>query len=258
VRLAQVLSNLLSNACKYTEPGGRISLSAQCEGGDVAISVRDNGIGIAADMLPNVFEMFAQASGGSDRSQGGLGIGLTLVRRLVELHGGTVVARSAGLGLGSEFTVRLPILSERPVSQPPPEAPRTEMIPRRRILVVDDNRDAAESLATLLGLTGHETRVAHDGSEAVEAAEAFRPDVVLLDIGLPKMSGHDAARCIRERPWGKGMVLVALTGWGQEHDRRRSQEVGFDHHLVKPVDPAALMRLIASQATPDASPAEPD
>jgi CheY-like chemotaxis protein len=182
-----------------------------------------------------------------ERAQGGLGIGLTLVKRLVEMHGGTVEARSEGPGRGSAFVVRLPILAAAEEATPvePPRA-GSRGTSRRRILVVDDNQDSAESLAMLLGLTGHETRTAYDGLAALEAAEQFRPEVMLLDLGLPKVNGFDAARRIREQPWGQGMVLIALTGWGQEADRRRSKEAGFDAHQVKPVDPAALVKLLES------------
>jgi PAS domain S-box-containing protein len=245
VRLAQVFGNLLNNACKYTDRGGRIGLTVERQGSDVVVRVTDNGAGIPADQLGSIFEMFTQVDETLERSQGGLGIGLTLVRRLVELHGGSVEAFSEGRGRGSEFVVRLPLLSEKPRA-----LRRRESIgdatpaPARRILVVDDNRDSAESLALLLTLSGHQTQTAHDGLEAVEAAGQFRPDVVLLDIGLPKLNGYDACRRIREQAWGLSMVLVALTGWGQDADRRRSHEAGFDAHLVKPVDLDALRRLL--------------
>jgi CheY-like chemotaxis protein len=205
--------------------------------------VKDTGLGIPPDKLDSVFEMFTQIDRTLERSQGGLGIGLTLVKRLVEMHDGTVTAHSEGLGKGSEFVVRLPILIETPKHAPPgPAAAAT--VTSRRILVVDDNTDAASSLARLLAMTGNETQTAHDGLEAVEAAAKYRPDVVLLDIGLPKLNGFDACRRIREQAWGKSMVLVALTGWGQEEDRRKSRDAGFDHHLVKPVDLDVLMRLL--------------
>jgi signal transduction histidine kinase/CheY-like chemotaxis protein len=245
-RLGQVLANLLANAAKYTDRGGRIWLTAERQGGEVAVAVRDTGIGIATEHLPRLFEMFSQAAPALERSQGGLGIGLALVRGLVGLHGGTVEARSGGTGMGSEFTVRLPLV-DRPVPPPPEpvEAEQSRSGPKHRILVVDDNRDAADSLALMLRTAGHETGTAYDGLEAVQAAAAFRPDVVLLDIGLPKMNGFEAARHIRGQPWGKGVALLALTGWGQEDDRRRALEAGFDHHLTKPVDPLALEKLLA-------------
>jgi PAS domain S-box-containing protein len=246
-RLAQVFANLLTNAAKYTERGGHVWLTAEREGGGVVVSVRDTGIGIAADYLPHLFEMFSQAAPALGRSQGGLGVGLALVRGLVELHGGTVEARSGGPGLGSEFTVRLPAV-QRPAQVargPGGDGQECRCVPKCRVLVVDDNRDTADSLAVLLRLLGHDLHTAHDGLEAVQAAATFRPDVVLLDIGLPKMSGYEAARSIRRQPWGEGMTLVAVTGWGQEEDKRRAAEAGFDHHLTKPVDPAALERLLA-------------
>jgi PAS domain S-box-containing protein len=248
VRLAQVFSNILNNACKYTEPGGRISLSAERQGSDVAVTVKDTGMGIPPDKLESVFEMFTQIDRTLERSQGGLGIGLTLAKRLVEMHEGTISAQSAGPGKGSEFVVRLPILIEKGKAETPKPTGAPAAMPRR-ILVVDDNTDAASSLAMLLKITGNEAHTANDGLEAVEAAEKFRPDVVLLDIGLPKLNGYDACRRIREQPWGKNMVMVALTGWGQEEDRRKSTESGFDAHMVKPVDYAALMKLLASRST---------
>jgi CheY-like chemotaxis protein len=191
--------------------------------------------------------MFTQLDQSAEPARSGLGIGLTLVRRLVELHGGRVEAFSEGAGRGSEFVVRLPLPADHDAPTPPsPSGADERPAVRRRILVVDDNADAAESLATLLEICGHETALAHDGEAAIEVAEAFRPDVVLLDIGLPKLSGHDAARAIRERPWGRNVVLVALTGWGQDEDRRKSREVGFDHHLVKPIDGHMLLELLAT------------
>jgi CheY-like chemotaxis protein len=204
-------------------------------------------MGIPPDKLSTVFEMFTQVDRTLERSQGGLGIGLTLVKRLVGMHGGTVTARSEGTGRGSEFVVRLPVLILQPkaeTSQPISEASKTTA---RRILVVDDNTDAASSLARLLEITGNKTQTAHDGLQALEAAEKFRPDVVLLDIGLPRLNGYDACRQIREQAWSKGMVLVALTGWGQDEDRRKSEEAGFDYHLIKPVDYAVLMKLLAEK-----------
>jgi PAS domain S-box-containing protein len=244
-RLAQVFGNLLNNACKYTEPGGRIWVSAERQGGDVVVKVKDTGLGIPSGKLVSIFELFAQIDRSMERSQGGLGIGLTLVKRLVEMHGGSVEAHSEGQGMGSEFVVRLPILVEGPKAEMPKGTVDEPAPTNHRILVVDDNPDAAASLAMLLKITGNDTQIAHDGIEAVEAASAFRPDVVLLDIGLPKLNGHDACRRIREQPWGKHMVLVALTGWGQDEDRRQSKEAGFDHHMVKPVDFNALMSLLA-------------
>jgi signal transduction histidine kinase/ActR/RegA family two-component response regulator len=246
VRLAQVFGNLLNNACKYTESGGRIELSAALESAqcpEVVVKVTDSGLGIPSDKLDSIFGMFSQIDRTLERAQGGLGIGLTLAKRLVELHGGSIQAFSEGAGRGSEFVVRLPILIDKP--QQPTTLEQTTTT-SRRILVVDDNRDSAASLAMLLKFTGNETHTAHDGLAAVEAAKTFRPDVVLLDIGLPKLNGRDAAQNIREQPWGKTMVLVALTGWGQEEDRRRSKEAGFDAYIVKPVDLDLLMKLLAS------------
>jgi CheY-like chemotaxis protein/two-component sensor histidine kinase len=244
-RLAQVFGNLLNNACKYTEPGGKIWLTAERKGSNVLVKVKDTGVGILPEKLMSVFEMFSQVDSSLERSQGGLGIGLTLVKRLVELHEGTVEARSEGLGRGSEIVVRLPVLMENGEVERQSEPIPERFMTARRILVVDDNRDAAKSLAMLLKVTGNDTQTAHDGLEAIEHAEAYRPAVILLDIGLPKINGYDACRRIREQPWGKDVVIVALTGWGQEEDRRKSQEAGFNGHLVKPVDYAALTRLLA-------------
>jgi CheY-like chemotaxis protein/two-component sensor histidine kinase len=252
VRLAQIIGNLLNNACKFTNKGGRIWLTAELSSErdqspvGVLIRVRDTGIGIAADQLPRIFEMFTQLDTSLERSVSGLGIGLTLAKNLVELHGGTIKVHSAGAGQGSEFVVRLPVSAEAP-KPPPPEPASNELktAPSRRILVVDDNEDSAESLTILLSLAGHKTHTAHDGLEAFEAAETFKPDVILLDIGLPKLNGYEVAHKIREKPWGQAMVLVALTGWGQDEDRRRSREAGFNHHLTKPVDPLALTNLLA-------------
>jgi PAS domain S-box-containing protein len=245
VRLTQVFSNLFNNACQYTQPGGRIWLTAERHDSEVVVLVRDSGIGMPADQLDGIFEMFAQVNEDSERPRRGLGIGLTLVRRLVQLHGGTVTARSEGRGLGSEFEVRLPIAASHPDFEPAASA-RTLDSTARRILVVDDNHDSAESIATLLQLSGHRPFVVHDGVAAVEAAEHLRPDVVLLDVGLPKLSGIDACRRIRGQAWGKGMVIVALTGWGQDVDRRNTKDAGFDAHLVKPVDYGNLLQLLAA------------
>src|SRR6185503_17471524 len=252
LRLAQVVGNLLSNACKFTGKGGQIWLTVELGNigpqspGEILIRVRDTGIGIAADQLDRVFDMFVQLDTSLERSVSGLGIGLTLAKNLVELHGGTMEVHSAGAGQGSEFVVRLPILVEAP-EQPPPDAAVSELktAAGRRILVVDDNEDSAESLTILLSLAGNETHTAYDGLEAIEAAAAFKPDVILLDIGLPKLNGYEVARKIREQPWGQTVVLVALTGWGQEEDRRRSQDAGFNYHLTKPIDPLTLTDLLA-------------
>jgi PAS domain S-box-containing protein len=248
VRLAQVFANLLNNAAKYTDEGGRIRLTAERQGSHAIVSVRDSGIGIAAEVLPNIFEIFSQAKLASVRSQDGLGIGLSLVKGLVGLHGGSVEARSDGPGRGSEFVVRLPVAAEAPVHEParPHADDRQPPATRWRILIVDDNQDSADSLAMLLQIMGNEVGTAYDGEQAVEAAEAIRPDVALLDIGMPKLNGYDTCRRMREQPWGKGMFLIALTGWGRAEDRRRADEAGFDLHMVKPVDPDVLVKLLAS------------
>jgi PAS domain S-box-containing protein len=248
-RLAQVVSNLLNNAAKYTPDGGRIELVARRDGSDVVISVTDSGIGIAADSLPLVFEMFTQVGRNRERSQGGLGIGLALVRRLVELHGGTVTAESAGVGRGSTFTVRLPLAHASAASAPAPQTHETaDGAPVFRVLVVDDNVDAAESLAALLELDGHETRVAHDGDAALEQARAFRPEIVFLDIGMPGKDGYEVARELRRDPANRDTMLVALTGWGAQDDRARTKSAGFDHHLTKPAELPAVEALIAKMA----------
>lgn len=265
-RLSQVMLNVLNNAAKYTPSGGRIALavakSADPSERMVEIRIRDNGVGIPADMLGNVFEMFTQVDRSLERSQGGLGIGLTLVRRLVELHGGSVEARSAGPNLGSEFVIRLPFVSEVPADGSPPASSYDEngdAITRPfRILAVDDNQDAVDSLARTLKLKGHLVQTAYDGLAAVDAAARFKPDLVLLDIGLPRLSGYDAARRIRALPGGDAMTLIAITGWGQEEDRRQSQQSGFDMHLVKPVDPVDLLKVLAdlSHKSNHSAPAE--
>ena len=246
IRLVQVVGNLLNNACKFTEKGGRIRLSVEREGEQAVIRVRDNGMGIAADQLSPIFEMFTQADASMERSNSGLGIGLALVQDLVKMHGGTVEAQSAGLGQGSEFVVRLPVAVEAPPMRsawpPLKELANTTV---RRILIVDDNRDAAESLQMLLKLTGHETHIAHDGLEAVETAAQVSPDLILLDIGLPKINGYEAARRIRNLPGGQSMVLVAVTGWAQDEDRQKSRESGFDGHMIKPVGADLLTSLLA-------------
>jgi PAS domain S-box-containing protein len=245
-RLAQVFGNSLNNACRYTNPGGTIQLSAKLLDNQVLVTVRDNGVGIPTDKLQTIFDMFTQVYRAPQATQGGLGIGLTLVKRLVEMHGGSVEARSAGEDQGSEFLVRLTVLSEAEKPSASRSIVGAQPAATHRILIVDDNRDNAESLALLLGITGNETYIAHDGIEAIEAAAEHRPEVVLLDIGLPKLSGHDVCRRIRAESWGKDIVVIALTGWGQEEDRRKSQEAGFDGHLVKPVDYDELLELLIS------------
>jgi len=245
IRLSQCFANMLNNAAKYTERGGSIRLSVERQGSDALVTVEDNGVGIPANMLPGVFDMFMQVDRSLERSQGGLGIGLTIVKRLVELHGGSVEAQSDGPGTGSKFIMRLPVVTSLAgVQEEPDKAESIDRLSHHRILVVDDNRDSAMSLAMLLKAIGNETHVVHDGLEALEAAEQLRPDVVLLDLGLPKLNGFEVARRIREQPWGERLVLVALTGWGQEEDRRKSKEAGFDGHMVKPVEHSALIRLL--------------
>jgi PAS domain S-box-containing protein len=246
-RLAQVLANLLNNAAKYTEAGGHIELSVEPGERDVVVTVRDDGVGIAADQLSRIFEMFSQLDHSLDRSQGGLGIGLTLVRRLTEMHGGSVEARSDGPGRGSEFRVRLPLASgltsETAGATKPETTARTHR--PRRILIVDDNPDAVNSLGVVLTTLGYEVRTAHDGFQAIEIAADCRPQAILLDIGMPKINGYEVARKIRDQPWGKSILIVATTGWGQIDDRQRAQEAGFDHHLVKPVDSRELDELFS-------------
>jgi len=245
-RLAQVFGNLLNNACKYTPPGGRISVTAEQTGSVVLVKVKDSGVGIPADRLTSVFEMFTQIDQNPEVSHGGLGLGLTLVKRMVEMHEGSVTAHSEGRGKGSEFVVRLPVVSEAAASYgiAPESVPAVKP---HRILVVDDNTDAASSLAMLLQISGNEAQTANEGLEAIELAEVFRPDVVLLDIGMPQIDGLEVCRRIRAQPWGRDMLMIALTGWGQEEDRRRSKDVGFDYHLVKPVDYPTLMKLLAER-----------
>jgi signal transduction histidine kinase/ActR/RegA family two-component response regulator len=247
-RLAQVFSNLLHNAAKYTEPGGRVSLTARRAGERVLVGVRDTGIGIAPENLERVFEMFTQVGRSLEQSRGGLGVGLALSQWLVELHGGSITARSEGVGRGSEFIVALPMAQQPLSASGPAGTSETDATNRRRVLVVDDNRDFADSLGAVLTMAGHETRVMYDGAQAVAVARTWEPEVVLLDIGLPLMNGYEAARRIREALVGKSLLLVAITGWGQDEDRRRSSAAGFDYHFVKPVDPAMLVRLIAEQS----------
>ncbi len=252
-RLAQVFMNLVNNAAKYTERGGRIELGAEVQGSDVVVSVKDTGIGIPADKLPTIFEMFSQVQGALSRSQGGRGIGLCLVKRLVEMHGGSVEARSEGPGKGCEFIVRLPIVVERTYARKAiDDSDKATPTSDLRILVVDDNKDAAETLAILLKVMGNTVRTAHDGEEAVAAAREFRPHVVLCDIGMPKLNGFEACRLMKHQAWDKTMILIAITGWGQDDDKRKAHEAGFDHHLIKPVDTQALMELLAGLDTVNA------
>lgn len=246
VRLSQAFSNLLNNACKYTDPGGRISLTAARQDGQVIVAIRDNGVGIPDDLSPKIFEMFTQANQTIERHHGGLGIGLALVKRLVEMHEGEVSAGANPLGQGSEFLVRLPLLNVASESKTSSTAssdwPKADV--PLRVLVVDDNQDSAETLSLLMQLAGNEVSVAHDGEQALRVAIETKPDVVLLDIGLPKLNGYDVAREIRRQQWSSETLVVAITGWGQMEDKALSKQAGFDHHLVKPVDPDALFKLI--------------
>ena len=244
-RLAQVIGNLLNNACKFTDTGGKVAVSLEATDGDAIVRVKDNGIGIGAEDIPHLFELFAQVDTSLERSQGGLGIGLTLAKKLVEMSGGSIEAHSEGLGMGSEFVIRLPLATaaEQAVSA----ASSSHAVTSEgayRVLIVDDNIDGAASMAMLIRLRGHEAFLAHDGLEAIEAAENVNPHAILLDIGLPSLNGYEVCRRIRQTPFGKDVVLIAVTGWGQQEDRNRSQEAGFDTHIVKPVDHEALLTLL--------------
>ena len=239
-RLSQILSNILNNAVKYTEPRGSIRVTARLAYGAVEIRVSDTGIGIAAEELPAVFEMFTQFDASPERTHGGLGVGLALAKRLVQLHGGTISARSDGLGHGSEFTVRLPIATA-PVGALDADIKQREPVSPRRVLLVDDNRDFALSMAALLELEGHDVRTTFEAASAETVAGEFRPDIAFLDLGLPHISGFELARRLRAQPNTNGTVLVAVTGWGKEEDRQRSREAGFDLHLVKPVEPDQIL-----------------
>ncbi len=254
-RLEQVLVNLLTNAAKYTQPGGRIGLAAAVEGEEVVVRVEDNGVGIPPEAIPRMFELFAQGDRSPARSEGGLGIGLTLVRSLVEMHGGSIAASSGGPGLGSEFVVRLP--AARPSD--PGEGDRTSAPPPAevralRVLVVDDHVESAQGMASLLEQLGHEVRMAHDGPEALEAARDLRPEVVLLDIGLPRMDGYQVAERLRIEDHTRGSIIIAVSGYGQESDRARSRSAGMDHHLIKPVDIDALLAILSRTAPPSPRP----
>ena len=250
-RLAQVFSNLLINAAKYTPAQGHIALNARTEGQDVVVTVDDTGIGIDADQLTHIFEMFGQVESALNRAQGGLGIGLSLAKGLVEMHGGRLDVNSAGAGQGSQFVVRLP-LRQDPDEADAEKAPVADSAPRgrvRRVLIADDLADSTDSLAMLLQLAGHAVCVAYDGEQAVTMADSFRPDVVLLDLGMPKLNGLEAGRRIRQQPWGHSMTLIAHTGWGQVADQQRSREAGFDHHFVKPIDLQKLLALLSQLDT---------
>ncbi|HVT27553.1 MAG TPA: ATP-binding protein, partial [Lacipirellulaceae bacterium] len=249
VRLAQVFSNLLNNACKFTDRGGTISISITRQCDEAVVFVKDTGIGIASDKLESIFEMFEQVDKTLERTHGGLGIGLTLVKRLVELHAGQISARSEGPGRGSEFVVRLPLLADRRKTSLGASTVDNNGTKPQRILVVDDNEDAANSLAMLLRMNRHEVETVNEGHEAIEKAESLQPDLMLLDLGLPGMSGYEVCRLIRRTPWGKNIRIVALTGWGQEQDRRSTRDAGFDDHLVKPVDIGALNSLLGANVS---------
>ena len=248
-RICQVALNLLNNAAKYTPAGGRISISLRREDGDAVLKIRDTGIGISPKLLPKVFDLFIQGDRALDRSEGGLGIGLTIARRIVEMHGGSTVAFSEGTGKGAEFVVRLPLVPAPAATVPAQQSARPSV--GRRILVVDDHRDSADSLATLLTTMGHDVRTAYDGNRAIELAAQYRPQAVLLDIGLPGKSGYDVARELRNDYNRAQLVLIAVSGYGQDEDRRRGREAGFDYHLVKPVGPAELEEMIGSLAFPN-------
>ena len=245
VRLTQVFANILNNAARYTDPGGRIWLSAERDGADVAVRIKDTGVGVPPEMMSHVFEMFTQVDRSLERSRGGLGLGLTLVKRLTELHGGTVRATSKGPGHGSEFVVHLPIALGPGREDATALGESATAVRPLRIIVVDDNVDGAESLAILLRLQGHDVQVAHDGPEALRVAESARPDVMVLDIGLPGLNGYDVARRIRQQAWSSQLVVIAVSGWGQHTDKQRSVDAGIDYHLVKPVNPADLERVLA-------------
>jgi two-component system, chemotaxis family, CheB/CheR fusion protein len=245
-RLAQIFSNIVGNAVKYTYEGGSITIHAAATEGLASISVADDGVGMSADLVPRVFDLFVQGERTLDRHEGGLGVGLTVAKRLVDLHGGTMSAASAGPGLGSRFTIELPLLDADRVPLDESSAPASASPSRpRRIVVVDDNEDAAEALATLLALLGHEATVLHDGHQALLDAPARRPDVMLLDIGLPGIDGFEVARRVRKMPELDGVRLIACTGYGQIDDLRKMREAGFDRHVVKPVDAAELERVLA-------------
>ena len=264
VRLTQVFANLLNNAAKYTPANGAITIKAEALDNFAVVRIIDNGIGIPPELLPQVFEMFVQVDNSLERTQGGLGIGLSLVKRLVEMHAGSVEAVSKGLGSGSEFVVRLPLADARAgtMVSPTSETSRASALTHQRILVVDDNEDAAATLAVLLNLMGHETRTACDGMEALDIARLFHPEVALLDIAMPRLNGYETARRMRQEPWGRDMLLVALSGWGQDADRLKSSSAGFDSHLVKPVDVVEIERVLtrhrpndeAGQRAQDAAP----
>jgi len=248
-RLSQVLANVLNNAARYTEDGGDIWLSVSQTGAEVLISVRDTGIGMPSELLTEIFNIFTQSERSIDRSQGGLGIGLTIARSIIVLHGGRIEARSQGPGHGSEFVIHLPLLEQQPSANAQQEISFTTEKTIRRILVVDDNRDAADGMAMLLDISGHITKTAYDGLEAIAAAESFKPELVLLDIGLPHMDGYAVAKHLRQQASSRDIVLSALTGYGDDDDRRRSREAGFNYHFVKPMEFAILNELLEQMDT---------
>lgn len=244
-RLTQIFSNILHNAVKYTPPAGRIALTLRTENREAVVSIRDDGMGIPQEMLEHIFEPFAQLDRSYERADGGLGIGLTLAKKLVELHEGRIEARSAGRGKGTEFLIHLPAIASAPAQRPSAPHRHSDAVVSCRVLIADDNHDAAVSLSMLLQAMGHDTRVVHDGIEALEEAEVFRPDIVLLDIGMPRLDGYETARRLASRPWAAATQIVAVTGWGQETDRQRAKDAGFHRHLVKPVDLDALREILA-------------
>jgi CheY-like chemotaxis protein len=248
-RLEQMVVNLLNNAAKFSENGGRIELTARKEGEEIILLVRDEGVGIRPEQLAGMFELFVQGDRSLARSEGGLGIGLTIVKKLAEMHGGTIAAKSDGLGKGSEFALRLPAARRPETATAPVSGPTKKDARRARILVVDDNVDMVRGISMLLTLIGHDVATAHDGPAALEAAERFRPEFVLLDIGLPGMDGYEVASRLRREPCSKDAVIVAVTGYGRDEDRRRSKEAGFDYHLIKPLDHDALLSVLSTAGT---------
>jgi signal transduction histidine kinase len=249
-RLAQVFSNLLNNAAKYTDPGGRVELAARREDGEIVVSVKDNGIGLEAGSLDSIFDMFVQVDRSLERSQAGLGVGLTLSRTLVELHQGRIDVASRGRGQGSEFTVRLPASTIRLPDSVIAAGNQASDREGRRVLLADDNEDFVNSLGQILSARGHEVRIVYDGQQAIDAARDFHPDIAFLDIGMPKVHGYDVARRLRAAPGTADCLLVAVTGWGQESDRAQAREAGFDRHLVKPVDPAEIEAILDEAPSP--------
>ncbi len=247
LRLAQVLSNLLTNAAKYTDPEGRVRLRAACTTETITLSVTDTGVGISADAITGVFGMFSQVTSSRDRSEGGLGIGLALAKGLVELHGGEIEARSAGPGHGSEFTVRLPLRSASVVARKQTISSSSPRPVSRRVLIADDNRDAAESLAMLLRMDGHDVKVVHSGKEALAAFSVMQPEVALLDVGMPELNGYEVARRVRQGSLGRAVILIAVTGWGQDKDKAQALAAGFNHHFTKPIEPDRLRDLLGPE-----------